>query len=260
MTSWFDLHIVQTDRLPLFCFLVALVLTFGFIRISVRLIRAEVKWWFGNITPGGLHIHHVVFGVVFMLIGGVAALAVSPELEIGRAIAAAIFGVGAALVLDEFALILHLQDVYWSEKGRTSIDAVFVAIALTGLLLIGLRPVGVVDFLEARSDTESSNPMLLAVGYTFVNLTFAVVALLKGKIWTGLIGLFIPPLVYVGALRLARPSSPWAHWLYQEGKPLGPRKMRRAIWRDRRLRRPLIEAKIAVQEFIGGRHDHPSPH
>ncbi|QSB06478.1 hypothetical protein [Natronoglycomyces albus] len=260
MTSWLDLHVVQTDRLPLFTFLVALVVTFAFIRLSVRLIRAEVKWWPGNVTPGGLHIHHVVFGVVFMLIGGVTSLAVPPEMEIGRAIAGALFGIGAALVLDEFALILHLKDVYWSEKGRTSIDAVFVAIAITGLLLIGLRPIGVVDFIEANADVDASNPVLWAVGFTVLNLSFAVVTLLKGKIWTGLVGLFVPPLIYVGAARLARPGSPWAHWFYRAGRPRGLRKMRRAVWRERRLRRPLIEAKIAVQEFIGGRHDHEPPH
>ena len=43
-------------------------------------------------------------------------------------------------MLDEFALILHLHDVYWEEEGRTSVDAVFIAVAVTGLLLIGLRP------------------------------------------------------------------------------------------------------------------------
>ncbi len=50
------------------------------------------------------------------------------------------FGIGAALVLDEFALILHLQDVYWAEDGRTSVDAVFVAIAVAGLLILGFNP------------------------------------------------------------------------------------------------------------------------
>ena len=55
-------------------------------------------------------------------------------------VAAIIFGIGAALVLDEFALILHLSDVYWSEDGRTSVDAVFAAVAVAGLLILGLQP------------------------------------------------------------------------------------------------------------------------
>ena len=60
MGDWFRENILDTGRLPLFCFFAAFVLTFVFIRFSVRMIRAEVSWWPGNITPGGLHIHHIV--------------------------------------------------------------------------------------------------------------------------------------------------------------------------------------------------------
>ena len=52
---------------PLF---LAFVVTFLFIRLSVRMIRAGVRWWPGNVKPGGLHVHHVVFGIVFMLVAG----------------------------------------------------------------------------------------------------------------------------------------------------------------------------------------------
>ena len=72
MGDWFQENILDTGRLPLFCFFAAFVLTFAFIRFSVRMIRAQVSWWPGNITPGGLHIHHVVFGTVAMVVGGVA--------------------------------------------------------------------------------------------------------------------------------------------------------------------------------------------
>ena len=67
MGDWFEETILDTGRLPLFCFFAAFVLTFAFIRFSVRMIRAQVSWWPGNITPGGLHIHHVVFGTVAVL-------------------------------------------------------------------------------------------------------------------------------------------------------------------------------------------------
>ena len=78
-----------------------------------------------------------------MGIGGVAQLA-APVYSLGwRAAPAALFGLGTALVLDEFALILHLRDVYWTNEGRLSIDAVFVAAGVTALLLIGVSPVGV---------------------------------------------------------------------------------------------------------------------
>ena len=49
-------------------------------------------------------------------------------------------GIGTSLVLDEFALILHLSDVYWSEQGRVSIEVVSLAIAAMGLVLVGLQP------------------------------------------------------------------------------------------------------------------------
>ena len=238
--------------MPLFAFFVAMLVGFGFIRLSVRMIRAQVRWWPGNVTPGGLHIHHVVFGVVFLLVGGVAGLAIPAQLTGWRAAMAALFGVGAALVLDEFALILHLKDVYWTEQGRTSVDAVFVAVAITGLLLLGFRPIGVADTLDLRHEPYA---LPLTVAFTLVNLVFAVVTLLKGKIWSGLLGLFVPVFLYVGAVRLGRPGSPWARWRYRPDRRNGIRKMERARWREIRLRRPIIRWKIRFQELIAGRHD-----
>ncbi|GLZ75551.1 membrane protein [Actinorhabdospora filicis] len=251
MKSWFHATIVAPGLVPLFCFFVAFLAGFGFIRLSVRLIRAQVRWWPGNVTPGGLHIHHVVFGVVFMLVGGVTGLAVPDELTVWRCVAASLFGIGAALVLDEFALILHLKDVYWTEEGRTSVDAVFVAAAFTGLLLLGFRPIGVADFLDFQGEPYA---LPIAVGFTLVNLAFAVVTLLKGKIWSGLLGLLIPLFLYVGAVRLARPGSPWARWRYVPERRRGERKMADAMWREKRFRRPVIRAKIWFQELIAGRH------
>jgi hypothetical protein len=128
--------------LPLFCFFVAFVAGFGCIRVSVRLISANVRWWPGNLRAGKVHIHHMVFGVIFMAVGGVAGLAAPVTSLAWHAAPAALFGLGTALVLDEFALILHLRDVYWSNEGRLSIDAVFVASGVTALLLIGASPVG----------------------------------------------------------------------------------------------------------------------
>lgn len=152
MADWFERAVVESGRLPLLCFFAGVILGFAGIRFSVRMIRAKVRWWPGNVAPGGLHIQHVVFGVVLILVAGVAALAIPDDLTGWRAAMAGVFGVGSALVLDEFALILHLDDVYWSERGRTSVDAVFVAIAFTGLLLLGIRPAGVSDMIGADED------------------------------------------------------------------------------------------------------------
>lgn len=254
MEHWFADKIINAGKMELFCFLSAMIITFIFIRISVRLIRAQVRWWPGNVTPGGLHIHHVVFGVVFMLIGGIGGLALPDELTGWRAVTAAVFGIGAALVLDEFALILHLRDVYWTEQGRTSIDAVFVAIACTGLLLMGMHPIFVQDLDIYNSEGVQEWAIQLLIASTVLNLFLAVITLFKGKLWTGIFGLFIPFILIVTAIRLARPNSPWARWRYIPAKPRGKTKLRKAERRERWLRHPLIRAKIWVQELIAGRH------
>ncbi|MEV4324537.1 hypothetical protein AB0J37_20080 [Microbispora rosea] len=249
MADWFHERIIEAHRLPLFCFFVALITAFVFTRVNVRLIRARVRW-LGNVSVGEMHIHHVVFGVVLTLLGGVAGLVLSGASTGWYSFSSAVFGVGAALVLDEFALILHLRDVYWQEEGRTSVDAVFVAIAATGLLLLGLRPL---------AWTGADGGHWTAPAFLFVNLVFAMITLLKGKIWSGLLGLFVPPLLYVGAVRVARPGSPWARWCYSErARRPRPRLMAKAIHREERWRRPVIRVKIAVQEFVSGRHDLPA--
>ncbi|GAA3238682.1 hypothetical protein GCM10010468_74370 [Actinocorallia longicatena] len=245
MWDVFTRRILDTGRLPLFCFFVAFILTFLFTRLSVRLIRADRGWILRNVRAGDTHIHHAVFGIILMIVSGIAAFALDDDLTIPYAVAAGLFGTGAALVLDEFALILHLRDVYWSEEGRASVDAVFVAIGVTGLLLLGIRP-ALFDDVEATGRIR----VLLYVLSLVLNLSLAVVCLLKGKIWTGLAGLFLPVLLYVGVLRLARPGSPWTRWFYEPGS----RKVRRAVRREQRVRRPLIRAKIRLQELIAGRH------
>jgi hypothetical protein len=255
MASWFSERIVQTGRLPLFCFFAGMVVGFGFIRLSVRLIRARVRWWPGNVTPGDLHIHHVVFGIGFMIAAGLAALAMPDDLLGWRALAAAGFGVGTALVLDEFALILHLEDVYWSEQGRTSIDALFAVVAVTALMLLGLQPFVVEDLRLVAEEAPvtrwwSVATMLLVLG-------LAAVTVLKGKIWTGLVGVFVPLLLLVGAIRLARPGSPWARWRYHPGRRRGARKLIRSRRREARLRVPVSRAKVWFQDLVAGAPDQP---
>jgi hypothetical protein len=253
MSGWFHAQIVQTGRLPLFCFFVAFLAGFGFIRLSARLIRARVRWWPGNIVAGKTHVHHMVFGVVFMGIGGVAELAVPLDSLAWRSGPAALFGLGTALVLDEFALILHLRDVYWSNEGRLSIDAVFVAAGLTALLLIGATPVSVDsvgEYHRLPGTAGATATLALAGAVLFV---LAAITLLKGKVWTGLFGLFVPLLLVVGALRLARPDSPWARWRYRER----PGNLAKARRREQRLRLPVIRFKIRLVDLLTGTHDQP---
>ena len=94
MSNWFQQSVVDPGRLRLFCFFVAFIAAFAFIRFSVRMIRAQVKWWPGNVTPGGVHIHHAVFGLVLMCVGGVGGLAVQDSDSGWAAVAAALLGGG----------------------------------------------------------------------------------------------------------------------------------------------------------------------
>ena len=86
---------------------------------------------------------------------------------------------GAALVLDEFALILHLQDVYWAEDGRTSVDAVFAAVAVAGLLILGFNPLSFFDVGAWKND-DSPAVRISVVVMALLTLALAVVVLLKG--------------------------------------------------------------------------------
>jgi hypothetical protein len=249
-SGWFATRIVHTGRLPLFCFFVAFLVSFVFIRLSVRMIRAQVSWWPGNVTKGSMHLHHMVFGVVFMVIAGVGEIAAPLHSLDWRAGSAALFGVGTALVLDEFALILHLQDVYWTSAGRVSIDAVFIAAGVTALLLVGVSPAGVNDaagFLNVPTG-EALASLLVTLA---VLLALAAITLLKGKIWTGLFGLLLPFLLFFGALRLARPHSPWSRWRYQRR----PKKLARANRREERFRQPVMRLKTRLQDLVSGYRD-----
>ncbi|WP_441957265.1 hypothetical protein [Mycolicibacterium houstonense] len=255
MHATLHLDFVTRDRLPLLCCLVAFILTFFVTRLVVRYIRRNAgsdrprRWWQPrNIGHGSLHIHHMVIGVVLVMVSGVTmvTLAVNggvPEFTV----AAVFFGIGAALVLDEFALILHLSDVYWAEDGRTSVDAVFAAVAVAGLLIMGFNPLSFFDIGIWRED-QSVAMRALVVGMAVLTLLLAVVVLLKGKVWTGLVGMFITPLLFVGAIRLSRPHAPWARWRYTGH----PRKMHRALERERWLRRPVVQAKLWLQDAITG--------
>lgn len=259
MYEWFDRTIVDTGRLPLFVLLVAFVLTFLFIRFSVRMIRAQVSWWPGNVTPGGVHMHHEFFGVIMMMISGFCFVALASfHTPIANCLLAALFGIGAALVLDEFALVLHLRDVYWEEEGRSSIDAVFVAIAVITLFLMGLRPFGFGGELNDYESATDTPTRVLVIVLLAITAALATITLLKGKLWTGLIGLFFPPLLFVGSIRIGRPASPWARWRYTTR----PGKREKSIRREQRYREPIVRWKIVVQEAVAGRFgipDLPAP-
>ncbi len=244
MIEWYQRAILDSGKQPLAILFLAFVVTFLFIRLSVRMIRAGVSWWPGNVTPGGVHVHHVVFGIVFMLVAGAGSFSRVGDERPWAEIFAGLFGCGAALVLDEFALVLHLKDVYWAEQGRTSVDAVFLAAAVLGLLLLGVAPFG----LES-TDTSEGPAALGYLSAVLVNGAFVLLALLKGKVWTGLIGVLVPLLALVGAIRLARPSSPWARWRYKPDS----KKRERATRRETTKRLRWVDRRKRVQDALAGR-------
>lgn len=258
----FRFEFVAPGRQPLMWCLIAFILTFFITRSITRYIRATAdrtgprKWWQPrNISgKGGTHIHHAVFGVILVLVSGVAMISMAVDGGVREfTVAAVFFGIGAALVLDEFALILHLEDVYWSEDGRTSVDAVFVAVAVAGLLVMGFNPLSLFDVGIWR-DADSVAARVTVIALAVLNLALAVVVLLKGKLWTGLLGMFFTPLLFIGAIRLARPHAPWARWHYQDK----PRKMHRSMERERYLRRPFVQANLWLQHVIAGEPRFPS--
>ncbi|WP_030389083.1 hypothetical protein [Streptomyces sp. NRRL S-241] len=209
MGHWWYRNIVEPGKLPLLLALLSFVMSFLVTRVITRLIRAG-RGPFKNVTPGGMHIHHVVPGVILVIIGGFGAVG-SGRHGFGACASAVIFGLGAGLVLDEFALILHLDDVYWSEQGRKSVEIVVVTAALVALVLGGFVPFGVNDLSAEERQSRG-----LVVMNAATNFFLALIALWKGKARTALFGLVVPFVALVGAIRLARPGSPYAKKFYVE--------------------------------------------
>ena len=121
-------RIPDRPRRRLFVASVSFFLTFAGVRAVVYAVLHDIPP-FHFIERGGRHIHHLVFGIIILLLVGYGWLA-----DIGTGedkssillsrLMATLYGVGAALTLDEFALWLNLRDVYWSAEGRSSIDAI----------------------------------------------------------------------------------------------------------------------------------------
>ncbi|MGW0630010.1 hypothetical protein [Streptomyces sp. NPDC002758] len=244
MGQWLYRNIVEPGKLPLLLALTAFVLTFLVTRVITRLIRAG-RGPFGNVKAGGLHVHHVVPGVVLTVVGGFGAVA-SGRQGFGSAVAAVVFGIGTGLVLDEFALILHLDDVYWSEEGRTSVEVVVLTAALVGLVLAGFAPFGVNDL--SQEELQDRTTVIASVATNFL---FSLVALDKGKVRTAIFGVIVPVVAIVGAARLARPGSRWARRFYGRR----PRARARATLRAYRHDRRWAGRSRAFQDWIGGKPD-----
>src|SRR5512142_1811754 len=123
-------EIVEPGREARFLAAVAFLLTWLVARLVTHTLLSSRGG--GGLQIGSLHIHHVVFGLVLLLAAGeLDVLGVRPRTR------AVLFGIGAALALDEFALILNLADVYWQPQGRESIDAVVIFAVVGWILTLG---------------------------------------------------------------------------------------------------------------------------
>jgi len=237
---WND-QLVEHGRQYHFLVLAGFIGSFAFIRLSTRLMRSpRVPWWPGSVvSEGGLHVHHHVFGIVIMMIAGVVSFALS-DVGFWYDICALAFGIGMGLTIDEFALWLHLDDVYWSEEGRSSIDATLIAVAVMGLILLGAAPYNVA--VEDVWGVVAAVVLFLAWG------ALVVVCFAKQRFYHGLAGLVTVAFAIYGAARLGKPRSAWARRFYGERRPGKQAKAERRFRPDRRTE--LV--KKSVRDAIGG--------
>lgn len=132
----YERHIIDEGKSLQVVILVVFLLTFITVRVITHAIRAG-RWTkvFHNLqTTSGTHLHHLVPGIILLLVSGFFGIGL--ERDSHRLPFAILYGIGAGLTLDEFALWLHLENVYWAKQGRQSIDAViiFATILMLGLL------------------------------------------------------------------------------------------------------------------------------
>ena len=112
---------------------------FASVRVITHMIRAGLGP-FHDLSAGGRHIHHLVWGILLLLVVGYCWLwQISLRRRLWSRLLAFLYGIGAALTLDEFALWLNLRDVYWEREGRESIDAILLFSALLSISVFGGR-------------------------------------------------------------------------------------------------------------------------
>lgn len=238
---WQD-QILDEEKQGLFLVLAGFVLSFAFIRMSTRLMRSpKVPWWPGSVvSDSGVHLHHLVFGIVTMMASGAVGFAVlgdSPWAEI----CAALFGVGAGLTIDEFALWIYLDDVYWAEEGRVSVDATVIAAAAMGLVLLGFSPISF--------KTGSVEEVIASIAVAVFLIGLVAICFLKQRILHGTVGFFFFPVAIYAAARIGKPGSPWARRRYGERRPAKQAKAEARFPADRRTER----FKNAFRDIVGGK-------
>jgi hypothetical protein len=239
---------IDPGRHPLTIALAALMATFLITRFVTRMIRAG-RGPFRDVSPGGLHIHHVVPGIILVLAGGFLAIGTDDHRG-ATSVAAAVFGIGAGLVLDEFALIVHLHDVYWTEQGRASVEATVLTVCAVGLGVAGFVPLDL-----SSPDGEDVVALLSWIFWLLFTAATAAITFAKGKFRVGVVGLLVPIVLLVAAVRLARPGSPWANRFYRSR----PHRAERAARRARRDDARWAPIRRRLQDLVAGAPTSPPP-
>lgn len=238
----YESYIFNTGREPALLMMLAFIITFIFTRGYTRIAR---KTGWGSASFGGVHAHHLVFGMVISFVSAALMFSFLPQQGIILNLLAIAFGAGVALVLDEFALIFHLDDVYWEDEGRKSVDAVVLGASFGLLFLLHATPLS--------SSTDDISRWLLTIIQIF-NLVFVIISALKGKIFMALFGVFIPFVAIIGAVRIAEPESIWAMKFY---KPHG-KKMKKSKKRYEHYHKVWRARKEKAWDIIGGKTGRPN--
>jgi hypothetical protein len=241
VSEFWNEHILANNRQGVFLVLVGFILSFAFIRMSTRLMRSpKVPWWPGSVvSESGVHLHHLVFGIVTMMIAGTLGFAAHGESPWAE-ICGFLFGVGAGLTIDEFALWVYLDDVYWAEEGRSSIDATVIAAAAMGLVVMGVNP------LDTGTDSEGWAALIVS-GLLLVLVVS--ICFFKARKLHGIIGFFVFPIALYGACRIGKPDSAWGRRRYGTRKPKKQLKAEKRFPPDRRTDR----VKDAFRDIVGGK-------
>ena len=233
-------------NVPIAWMFITILLTFLIARLVTRYIRHHAnrprtaeedagRALVGDIKVGGVHIHHQVFGIFIMLLAGMILLSAQPD-GATLCVVAGLFGVGVGLVFDEFALWLHLKDVYWADEGRHSVDAIFCVLSISGILIGGANLV---------TGSPGTASWWTSIAYLVVIVGFSLICALKGKLVTAVIGILLQPVAIIGAIRLAKPDSYWARHRY----PSRPKREERA---ERRFGAAYERRWNRVKDFIAG--------
>jgi len=246
--GWYQRVFVDTGRAPAIWMLVGFLVTFAVTRAVTRRIRAKAaaeadepddrRGGLGDVYIGGVHVHHQVWGIMLVLASGLLQFRYDPRPPWAEVLGA-LFGAGAALTLDEFALWFSLDDVYWTKSGRKSIDAILIGGVLGAVLLLQASPVGTAGGHDAAA-------VAIYLATVAFDLAVAGICVAKGKLATGLIGIVVPMVAFVGAIRLAKPSSAWARRRYSGKKLDRARRRFDLAYHARRDR---------LRDLIGGRPD-----